>query len=46
MAPGHQIDEVTVLRMKLAEVESDLDYLKRRQVSGRSASESFWTLRQ
>ncbi len=34
MAPGHQIDEVTVLRMKLAEVESDLEYLKRRQVSG------------
>ena len=34
MAPGHQIDEAAVLRMKLAEVESDLDYLKRRQVSG------------
>jgi len=34
MAPGHQIDEVTVLRMKLAELESDLDYIKRRQVSG------------
>ena len=34
MAPGHQIDEAAVLRMKLAEVESDLEYLKRRQVSG------------
>jgi PAS domain S-box-containing protein len=34
MAPGHQIDEVTILRMKIAEVESDLEYLKRRQVSG------------
>src|SRR3954449_3584389 len=34
MAPGHQIDETTVLRLKLAEMESDLEYLKRRQVSG------------
>jgi len=34
MAPGHQVDEVTVLRLKLAEMESDLDYFKRRQISG------------
>jgi PAS domain S-box-containing protein len=34
MAPGHQIDETTVLRLKLAEVEAELDYLKRKQVSG------------
>jgi PAS domain S-box-containing protein len=34
MAPGHQLDEVTVLRLKLAELESDLDYLQRRQISG------------
>jgi PAS domain S-box-containing protein len=34
MAPGHQIDEVTVLRLKLAEVEAELDYLKRKQVNG------------
>ena len=34
MAPGHQIDEVTVLRLKLAEVEAELDYLKQKQISG------------
>ena len=34
MAPGHQIDEATVLRLKLAEVEAELDYLKRKQISG------------
>jgi PAS domain S-box-containing protein len=34
MAPGHQIDESTVLRLKLAEVEAELDYLKRKQASG------------
>jgi PAS domain S-box-containing protein len=34
MAPGHQIDEVTVLRLKLAEVEAEVDYLKRKQASG------------
>jgi PAS domain S-box-containing protein len=34
MAPGHQIDETTVLRLKLAEVEVELDYLKRKQSSG------------
>jgi PAS domain S-box-containing protein len=34
MAPGHQIDEATVLRLKLAEVEAELDYLKRKQASG------------
>ena len=34
MAPGHQIDESTVLRLKLAEVEAELDYLKRKQTSG------------
>jgi len=34
MAPGHQIDESTVLRLKLAEVEAELDSLKRKQASG------------
>ena len=34
MAPGHQIDEVTVLRLKLAESEAELDYLKQKQISG------------
>jgi PAS domain S-box-containing protein len=34
MAPGHQIDESMVLRLKLAEVEAELDYLKRKQASG------------
>ena len=34
MAPGHQIDESTVLRLKLAEVEAELDFLKRKQASG------------
>jgi PAS domain S-box-containing protein len=34
MAPGQQIDEATILRLKLAEVEAELDYLKRKQVSG------------
>ena len=34
MAPGHQIDEVTHLRLKLAEAEADLDYFRQRQVSG------------
>jgi PAS domain S-box-containing protein len=34
MAPGHQIDESTVLRLKLAEVEAELDYLKRKQING------------
>ena len=33
MAPGYQIDEVTVLRLKLAETEAELDYLKRKQAS-------------
>ena len=34
MAAGHQIDEVTFLRLKLAEAEADLDYLRQRQMSG------------
>lgn len=34
MAPGHQIDEVTVLRLKLAEAEAELDYLRQKQISG------------
>jgi PAS domain S-box-containing protein len=29
MAPGHQIDEVTVLRLKLAELEAELQHLRR-----------------
>ncbi len=33
MAPGYQIDEVTVLRLKLAETEAELDYVKRKQAS-------------
>ena len=33
MATGYQIDEVTVLRLKLAEAEAELDYLKRKQAS-------------
>jgi PAS domain S-box-containing protein len=34
MAPGHQIDEASVLRLKLSEAETELNYLKRKQVSG------------
>ena len=34
MAAGQQLDEVTFLRLKLAEAESDLDYLRQRQMSG------------
>jgi len=34
MSPGPQIDEVTALRLKLAEVEAEVDNLKRKQVSG------------
>ena len=34
MAPGHQIDEVTHLRLKLAQAEADLDYFRQKQVSG------------
>ena len=33
MATGYRIDEVTVLRLKLAEAEAELDYLKRKQAS-------------
>jgi PAS domain S-box-containing protein len=33
MAPGYQLDEVTVLRLKLAETEAELDYLKQKQAS-------------
>jgi PAS domain S-box-containing protein len=33
MATGYQIDEVTGLRLKLAEAEAELDYLKRKQAS-------------
>jgi PAS domain S-box-containing protein len=33
MAPGHQIDESTVLRLKLSEMEAELEYLKRKQAS-------------
>jgi PAS domain S-box-containing protein len=33
MAPGYQIDEMTVLRLKLAEAEAELEYAKRKQVS-------------
>lgn len=34
MAPGHQIDDVTVLRLKIAELDAEMDYLKRKQASG------------
>jgi PAS domain S-box-containing protein len=34
MAPGHQIDEMTFLRIKLAEAEADLDYLRQKQATG------------
>src|SRR6266536_2317671 len=34
MAPGHQIEEVTVLRLKVAELDAEMDYLKRKHVSG------------
>jgi PAS domain S-box-containing protein len=34
MAPGHQIDEMTFLRLKLAEAEADLDYLRQKQATG------------
>jgi PAS domain S-box-containing protein len=34
MAAGQQIDEVTFLRLKLAEAEADLDYLRQKQASG------------
>jgi PAS domain S-box-containing protein len=33
MAPGYQIDEMTVLRLRLAEAEAELEYAKRKQVS-------------
>jgi PAS domain S-box-containing protein len=33
MAPGYQIDEVTILRLKLAEAEAELEYMKRKQAS-------------
>jgi PAS domain S-box-containing protein len=33
MAPGYQIDEMTVLRLKLAEAEAELEYAKQKQVS-------------
>src|SRR5664279_1366737 len=33
MAPGYQIDEVTILRLKLAEAEAELDYRTRKQAS-------------
>ena len=33
MAPGYQIDEMTVLRLKLTEAEAELDYAKQKQVS-------------
>jgi PAS domain S-box-containing protein len=33
MATGYRIDEVTVLRLKLAEAQAELDYLKRKQAS-------------
>src|SRR4051794_28688551 len=31
MAPGHSIDETTILRNRLAEVETELEGLKRRE---------------
>jgi PAS domain S-box-containing protein len=34
MAPGHQIDEVTLLRHQMAELAAELDYLKRKQANG------------
>ncbi len=34
MAPGQQLDELDVLRLKLSGVEAELEYLKRKQVSG------------
>jgi PAS domain S-box-containing protein len=33
MAPGYQIDETTVLRLKLSELETEMDYLKNKQAS-------------
>jgi PAS domain S-box-containing protein len=33
MAPGYQIDEMTVLRLKLAEAEAELEYAKQKMVS-------------
>ena len=33
MAPGYQIDEMTVFRLKLAEAEAELEYAKQKQVS-------------
>jgi PAS domain S-box-containing protein len=33
MAPGYQIDEMTVLRLKLAETEAELDYSRQKQAS-------------
>jgi PAS domain S-box-containing protein len=33
MAPGYQIDEMTALRLKLAEAEAELEYAKQKQVS-------------
>ena len=34
MAPAQQIDETAVLRLKLAEVVAEVDYLKRKQAGG------------
>jgi PAS domain S-box-containing protein len=34
MAAGHQLDELTDLRLKLQEAEADLEYLRRKQASG------------
>jgi PAS domain S-box-containing protein len=33
MAPGYQIDDMTLLRIKLAEAETELEYAKQKQVS-------------
>jgi PAS domain S-box-containing protein len=33
MAPGYQIDEMTALRLKLAEAKAELEYAKQKQVS-------------
>jgi len=33
MAPGYQIDEMTVLRLKLAEAEAELEYAKQKQAN-------------
>jgi PAS domain S-box-containing protein len=34
MAPGQQIDEAAVLRLKLAELDAEIDYLRRKHASG------------